>query len=67
MTAQKKEDFFAYVFMLVLSIAMAMGSLTDAVGVDGWWTPTTKWINSILWIAMTIMAVNMLYRFTRHE
>ena len=65
MTPQQKEDFFAYIFIVVLCIAMSFGSVTNAIGVDGWWIPATKWTNVVLWMAMVVLSVNMLYRFFR--
>lgn len=61
----KAEDLFGYIFCLVVSLAMATGSLAQAFGRDGWWTPTILWVNSILWLAVCVMAVITLFRYIR--
>ena len=59
----KAKDLFAYIFVLVLSIAMAVGSLAQAFGCTGWWTPSILWVNSILWSAVIVIAAITLYRY----
>jgi hypothetical protein len=61
--SSKTENFCGYLFTLAVSVAMAAGSLTQALGIKGFWIPTVLWVNSALWVGMSVYAVVILYRY----